>query len=111
MKSRDQSVMHDDGRQALVVVANAAPKHRARWAARTVAEAWRADPEMLLERGAVESILLTYMRLHADRTFAHWLWASVERVAAGDDVDAVMRDMGYVRATEGAVPPKDAPCP
>jgi hypothetical protein len=38
------------------------------------------------------------MQLHAGRAFQHWLWAAVERVAAGDDVDAVMRDMGYVRA-------------
>lgn len=36
-------------------------------------------------------------KLHAGRTTAHWLWVALSRVAAGEPVDEVMRDYGWVR--------------
>ncbi|MCA3177606.1 MAG: hypothetical protein O9345_16260 [Burkholderiaceae bacterium] len=86
-----------DGDRWLCVVISNFRATDAKLIASVGAEYLRADPERRLERGAIEHILGTYLALHEGKFFQHWLWAIIERVVAGDDVDAVMRDMGYVR--------------
>lgn len=34
-------------------------------------------------------------KLHAGKATAHWLWVALSRVAAGEDVEQVMRDYGW----------------
>ena len=36
-------------------------------------------------------------KLHEGKITAHWLWVAITRVAAGEPVDEVMRDYGWVR--------------
>lgn len=36
-------------------------------------------------------------KLHAGKVTAHWLWVALSRVAAGEDVEQVMRDYGWER--------------
>ena len=48
------------------------------------------------EEGGAESVLRTYLALHKDKIIGmHWLWAVVERVAAGEPVDRVLADYDY----------------
>lgn len=39
----------------------------------------------------------TLTALSAGKATAHWLWVALSRVAAGEDVDQVMRDYGWER--------------
>lgn len=39
----------------------------------------------------------THDKLHANKATAHWLWVALSRAAAGEDVEQVMRDYGWVR--------------
>lgn len=97
-----RTFVEDGDRQLCVVVPSNMSRRNAEILARVCAEYLRADPHQRFERGAVEHILWTYLRLHEGKFGQHWLWAIIERVVAGDDVDAVMRDMGYVRDTGDA---------
>lgn len=40
-------------------------------------------------------------KLHVGAQTAHWLWVALCRVAAGEPVDQVMRDYGWVRPEDG----------
>lgn len=49
--------------------------------------------------GGAEHVLRIYLDLHASKIVgAHWLWALVERVAAGESADRALRDYGYSAA-------------
>ena len=51
------------------------------------------------KRGGRQQVLRTYLRLHEqERLGEHWLWAVLERVAAGEKEDAVLADYGYTWA-------------
>lgn len=39
----------------------------------------------------------TYENLHRGKIGAHWLWCVIERVAAGEDDEAVLREYGFSR--------------
>lgn len=43
------------------------------------------------------SAIETHDKLHANKATAHWLWVALSRVAAGEDVEQVMRDYGWER--------------
>lgn len=40
-------------------------------------------------------------KLHAGKVTPHWLWVALCRVAAGEPVDQVMRDYGWVKEDRG----------
>ena len=42
-------------------------------------------------------VVATVTKLHKGKVFAHWLWVALSRVAAGEDVEQVMRDYGWER--------------
>lgn len=43
----------------------------------------------------IADTLNTHHKLHAGKATAHWLWVALSRVAAGEDVEQVMRDYGW----------------
>jgi hypothetical protein len=58
--------------------------------------------------GAPADILRTYLRLHAGKLGAHWMWVALQRIAAGEGEAAVMDDYGYSRTGHAGVPPTAA---
>lgn len=46
-------------------------------------------------------VVATVTKLHKGKVFAHWLWVALSRVAAGEDVEQVMRDYGWERNVTG----------
>jgi len=51
------------------------------------------------KRGGRQQVLRTYLKLHEQEKLGeHWLWAVLERVAAGEKEDDVLADYGYMWA-------------
>jgi len=51
--------------------------------------------------GGAEYVLETYLKLHKDKIGMHWLWAAIDHHVAGDSIEDVMADYGYVRVDRG----------
>lgn len=48
-----------------------------------------------------KQVFKTYSALNKKKLIGqHWLWVAVERVAAGEDINEVMGDYGYVRSQD-----------
>jgi hypothetical protein len=47
---------------------------------------------------AAADVLRIYLNLHRGKLGAHWLWAVVARVVAGEDVRDALADYGYRKA-------------
>ena len=47
------------------------------------------------EPGGAEGVLSTYLKLHDGKLGMHWLWAAIERIAAGEIEVDVLDDYGY----------------
>lgn len=46
------------------------------------------------QRSGATSVLQTYLTLHRGKLGMHWLWAVVQRVAAGESQASVLEDYG-----------------
>ena len=44
-----------------------------------------------------DDILNTYLALHENKVIGcHWIWAALERIAAGENEQDVLADYGYI---------------
>lgn len=62
----------------------------------TLAESLIAQLAHFEDEASVEQVLRTYLALHSRKLVGmHWLWAAIERIAAGQPADKVLRAYGY----------------
>ena len=52
--------------------------------------------EIRWKHGKKKHILDTYARLVEGKTFEHWVWVALERIANGEAEADVMADYGYI---------------
>lgn len=54
--------------------------------------------KQMRNQSAAANVLETYVNLHEEKLFAHWIWIALSRIAAGEPEVDVMYDYGYLRA-------------